>query len=140
MAKKQPARQWGLAPRRPTKPPVPEKVRAEVKAAADELVEKILRPRYIKPPPKESEWNYPIDLWTKWQGNYFYISSTWACPGPNALSPTFETGLARLEYQGIDSYGLSYFRHTGKWFEIETGFTLKDCLEMIEAGGPFSLE
>jgi hypothetical protein len=36
-------------------------------------------------------------------------------------------------------YNLAYFRHTGKWWQIHTGVTLKDALEMIAEDGPFSL-
>jgi hypothetical protein len=118
---------------------VPDNLKAEVKAKADELVEKVLKPRYIQPPLKQSRWNYPTDIWTKWRRSFFYFGSTWASPGPNALSPTFDVGFARMEYLGDRRFNLAYFRHTDEWCEIHEGLTLKECLEMIEEGGPFSL-
>lgn len=140
MAKKKRAgRQWTWAPDRRRKPTVPDDLKAEVERMAGELVEKVLKPAYIKPPPKEHRWNYPIDIWTKWHRSFFYFSSTWASPGPTALSPTFELGFARLEYVGNRHFNLAYFRHTDKWWEIAEGLTLKECLEMIGLGGPFSL-
>ena len=51
---------WGYAPDRRTKPKVPDDLKKEVQTKADDLVEKVLRPKYIKPPPEKSEWNYPI--------------------------------------------------------------------------------
>jgi hypothetical protein len=140
MAKKKKAgRQWTWAPDRQQKPPVPDDLKAEVKAKADELVEKVLKPAYIKPPPEKARWNYPIDISTKWHRSFFYFGSTWASPGPDAISPTFEVGFARLEYIGDRRFNLAYFRHTDEWLQIASGLTLNACLKMIEAGGPFSL-
>jgi hypothetical protein len=89
--KKKTGRQWTLAPDRRRKPPVPDDLKTEVKIKADELVEKVLKPAYLKPPPKKPRWNYPIDIWTKWHRSFFYFCSTWANPGPNALSPPVTT-------------------------------------------------
>ena len=51
----------------------------------------MLKPKYVLPPPVEGQFNYIIDIGAKWYRNYFYFFSTYACPGPNALSPTFES-------------------------------------------------
>ena len=48
MAKKKPQRRWVYAPRKPTPPPVPEALKAEVQAQADELIEAQLKPRFIE--------------------------------------------------------------------------------------------
>jgi hypothetical protein len=138
MAKKQkPKRMWTWAPDRRRKPKVPDNLKIEVQAAADELVEKVLKPQYIKPPPRIG--NYPIDIWTKWHRSFFYFCSTWASPGPNRIAPTFELCFARLEFVGDRHFNLAYFRHTGRWFEIHRGLTLGECLELIGEGGPFML-
>ena len=44
----------------------------------------MLKPKFIKPPPKDPKWNYIIDIFTKWHSSFFYFCSTYACPGPNA--------------------------------------------------------
>jgi len=139
MAKKRPPRQWTWAPAKTHKTAVPDQIKDELDQKAAELVEKVLKPAYLKPPPENAEWNYPIDIWTKWQGSFFYFGSTWACPAPNRIAPTFEERFARMEYVGNGQFNLAYFRHTGKWFVIHTGLTLDDCLEMIGDGGPFTL-
>jgi hypothetical protein len=130
---------WVYAPDRRTKPTVPEELKAEVQANADELVEKVLQPRYIKPPPKKPRWNYPLALWTKWHRSFFYFGSTWASPGPNRIAPTFEVGFARLEYVGDRRFNLAYFRHTDEWWTTHRGLSLGKCLKLIKEGGPFSL-
>ena len=130
---------WGYAPDRRIKPKVPEGLKKEVQAKADKLVEKVLRPRYIKSPPKKARWNYPIELWTKWHRSFFYFGSTWASPGPNRIAPTFEVRFARLEYVGERKFNLAYFRHTEEWWTVYEGLTFVRCLSSIEEGGPFSL-
>src|SRR4051794_31501267 len=101
MAKKKPKRMWVYAPGKPAPPSVPEDLKAEVKAKADDLVEAHLKPAYFKPPPADRRWNYIIDIFTKWHGSVFYFCSTYDCPGPDALSPTFESRFARMEYAGL---------------------------------------
>jgi hypothetical protein len=137
MAKKKPKRTWIYSPKKPTPPQVPDDIKAEVDAKANELVETYLKPMYIKPPPKDQRWNYIIDLFTRWHRSFFYFCSTYACPGPNALSPTFESRFARMEYVGDGKFNLAYMRHTDKWWEVNQGLTAKECLEMIRDGGIF---
>ena len=137
--KKKPKAVWTFAPDRRIKPKVPDDLKAEVQAKADELVERVLKPRHIKPPPKKPRWNYPIALWTKWHRSFFYFGSTWASPGPNRIAPTFEVGFARLEYVGNGRFNLAYFRHTDEWWQTEKNLTLEKCLKLIEDGGPYSL-
>jgi hypothetical protein len=137
MAKKKPKRMWIYSPKKPTPPQVPDDIKAEVEARANELVETYLKPTYIKPPPKDRRWNYIIDVFIKWHRSFFYFCSTYACPGPNALSPTFESRFARMEYVGDGKFNLSYMRHTDKWWEVAQGLTADQCIEAIRGGGIF---
>lgn len=139
MAKKNPGRGRTWVPSPPAKATVPDALKKLVQTKANELVERVLKPKYLKPPPKKRDWNYPIDIWTKWQGRFFYFGSTWASPGPNRIAPTFEHRFARLEFVGDRRCDLAYFRHTGKWWTIHTGLTLDECLELVGGGGPFTL-
>ncbi len=139
MAKKKPKAMWTWAPDRRTKPKVPDDLKKEVQTKANELVEKVLTPAYIKPPPEKAEWNYPTEIWTTWHGAFFYFGSTWASPGPDKIAPTFEVRFARMEYVGDRCFNLAYHRHTGKWCMIHPELTLGDCLELIGDGGPFTL-
>jgi len=100
---------WGYAAGRQQKPTVPDNLKKEVQTKGNDLVEKVLKSRYITPPPVESDFNYPIDIWTKWHGSFFYFGSTWASPGPNRIAPTFEVRFARMEYVGNRKFNLAYF-------------------------------
>jgi hypothetical protein len=128
---KQSAKAWVLAPKK--KPlVVPDRVKSTVTKKFDALVKNVLKPRYVKPPPKDQRFNYLIDLSTKWHRQFFYVNGTYFCPGPNRRSPTFETGFVRLEYVEDDQFNVSYMRHTEKWWQIFSGLTLKECLNTIE--------
>jgi len=130
---------WGYAPDRQRKPTIPDALKRETQTKGNDLVEKVLKPRYITTPPTESDLNYPIDVWTKWHGSFFYFGSTWASPGPNRIAPTFEVRFARLEYVGDRRFSLAYFRHTEKWHTILCDLTLDECVKLIGDGGPFTL-
>jgi len=113
--KKKQAKTWMLPSptQRTAKAPLGERIKAEIDAKATELVEK-LKPKYIKPPPKKPRFNYIIDVWTKWIGGTLYFGTTYACPGPTAISPSFEVKFARMEHVGGGRFALSYMRHNDR--------------------------
>jgi len=124
--------------KRQTKVNVSDSIKFQLKAEADILVENILKPRFIEPPPKEYDYNYLVDIFTKWYRNYFYFCSKYNCPGPNAISPSFESKFARLEYAGPNNFNLSYMRHTEQWIEIESELSFDQCLKIIEEDALFN--
>ncbi len=117
----------GLDPRTP----VSDALKAEVERKANELIETALTPKYVQPPPKNPKFNYVTGLSTKWHGRYFYFVATYACPFPDAISPTFEVNFARLEHAALGRFNLAYLRHTGKWHQLFAGLTLNDCLKSV---------
>src|SRR5262249_38772282 len=134
MAKK---RQWTWAPDRRLKPSVPKNVKAEVLRKAGDLVEKHLTPKHVKPPPGRPRWNYLTGVHTKWHRSFFYFVGDYASPGPDALSPTFDSPFARLEYTRDGRFNLAYLRHTGQWWQVFEGLTLDDALQTIRDNGLF---
>jgi hypothetical protein len=67
------------------KPSVPDELKAGVKTKAEALLEKFLKPQFIKPPPKNWRWNYIIDIHSKWHRSFFYFISTYRSRGPTAI-------------------------------------------------------
>ena len=130
MAKAQ--KRWVYVPPKPPKPKVPDTVKAQVKQKSDELIESVLKPKHIKEPSEDQQFNYLADLFSKWYRHYFYFCSTYNCPGPNAISPSFEDKFARLEYVGGSKFNLSFMRYTGQWVEIERNLSLDQCLKAIQ--------
>lgn len=127
---------WAPAKKR-SNPKVTDSVKSEVKSRADELIENVMKPKYINPPPKDSTFNYLVDIFCKWYRGYFYFCSKYNSPGPNAMAPSFNSNFARLEYVGRNKFNLAYMRHTGQWFEIYSDLSLEECLSEIEKGVHF---
>lgn len=126
--KKRPRRVW--APARQPKPKIPDELKQRAQAEAERLLEEF-RPVYIQPPPEDPRFNYRTGLYTVWFRGWLYLCSTFACPSPNALSPTFESRFARLEYAGGDRFHLAYMRHTGEWWEVYRDLPLEQAVETI---------
>jgi hypothetical protein len=121
-----------VRPTRPKKSGIPESLKSQVNAKAKQLVETVLKPKFIQPRSKKPRFNYIIDVAAKWHGSSLYFVSTYACPGPTALSPTFEAKFARMEFVGSGKFSLSFMRHNGKWVVLYDRLSLDECLAAIE--------
>src|SRR3954466_11596871 len=126
-----PRKAWKISPAKTPKPPLPDSLKAEVEAKANALIEHVLKPRYVLPPPKDGQLNYIADIGARWYRNSFYFSSTYACPGPKALSPTFEAKFARMEHLGRARFALYFMRHTGEWVGLYDALSLDESLKAI---------
>ena len=133
-----PRKVWMLSPAKIPKPPLPESIKAELTAKAMHLIENVLKPKHVLPPKPHAQFNYITDLSGKWNRGYFYFIASYACPGPNALSPTFETKFARMEYVGDGKFSLSYLRHTGAWLEIYETLSMDESLKAIQDDSCFT--
>ena len=122
---------------RESKAEVPPEIKREVHRRAQELIDSTLKPRHIQPPPKKAQFNYLTDIHSRWRGPFFYFCSKYCSPGRNALSASFESKFARLQYAGSGRFNLAYFRHTGEWREIAQLVSLEECLSWIEGGNMF---
>ena len=124
---------WDIHPQKKPKTLLSASLKAEVEAKATALIEDVLKPKHVLPPPKDAQFNYIIDIGAKWYRNYFYFVSIYACPGPNAFSPTFESKFARLEHLGNGKFALYAMRSTGKeWVGILDALSVDECMKAIE--------
>ena len=129
MAKQQ--KPWGYSPRKATTSQLQETLKRAVTTKANELIETVLKPKHIQPPPENPQFNYIVDIYGKWYHRYFYFCATYCVPGPNATVPSFEAKFARMEYAGNNRFHLAFMRHTGQWVELYTGLSLDECLAAI---------
>lgn len=123
---------WLPGRSRPKKEPIPDTLKAQADAKAKKFVDLVLKPKFIQPPPKKPRFNYIIDVAAKWHGSSLFFVSTYACPGPTAISPTFEAKFARMEFVGSSKFNLSFMRHNDKWVVLYRCVSLEECLDAIE--------
>lgn len=123
---------WTISPKKNRKPSVSDSIKLELEAKAADLIEKVLKPKHVLPPTKDPQFNYITDIGAKWHRNYFYFIATYACPGSNALSPTFESKFARMEHVGRGKFALSFMRHNDEWFGLHDALTVDECLSAIQ--------
>lgn len=128
---KQPKR-WIYSPSKPPKVKAPDVVKRTVENKATELIESIFKPKHIKSPTEDNTFNYIVDIYSKWYRNCFYFIAKYSCPGPNAISPFFESRFARMEYIDNEHFNLSYMRYTKQWFEIYSDLSIDECLKSIK--------
>jgi hypothetical protein len=122
---------WRASSAKDKKPQIPESIKLSLEAHADELIEKVLKLEHIKPPPADNDFNYLVDIYSKWYRNYFYFCSKYNSPSQNAISPSFEAKFARMEYMGDEKFNLSYMRHTKQWLEIYQDLSIFESIELI---------
>ena len=127
-----PRKAWQIRPAKTPKHPLPDSLKADVEAKATALIETVLKPKHVVPPPKDGPFNDIVDIGAKCYRNSFYLFSTYACPGPNALSPTFEAKFARMEHLGGGRFALYFMRHTGEWVGLYDTLTVDECLKAIQ--------
>lgn len=128
---------WVFNPKYP-KIKVPDLVKKRVSTLADKLIDEDLRPSHVKRRRKNEKFNYIIDIYTKWVGNYFYFCALYKVPDPKASISEFEMKFARLQYTSNGRYFLAYHRHTGQWWETDKNISIARALETIKEGGPFT--
>jgi len=116
---------------------IPDAVKSEVEFKANEIIERVLKPKYIEAPSEKTDLNYLSDISCKWYRGYFYFTSKYTCPSPYATAPSFNSNFARLEYISKNRFNLAYMRHTGQWFEIGFDLSIEACLDEIENGPHF---
>lgn len=134
-----PPKRWVYSPGKPTPSPVPATLKAEVTTKANELIETVLKPKYIQPPPENPQFNYIVDIYGKWFRSAFYFCATYSVPGPDAIAPSFEAKFARMQYAGNQRFHLAFMRYTGQWIDPYSAMTVDECLAAVRDDPFFSI-
>ena len=130
MAKQRKA--WMVSAEKKPKASLPGTLKDEVDTKARELIETALKPKHIQPPPEGNQFNYITEITIKWLGSKCYFISTYACPGPNAISPTFDSKFARMQYLGSGKFALYFMRYTGEWVGLYEALSVDECMKAIQ--------
>ena len=130
---------WNIRPAK-KRGSVTSSIKIEVETKAKELIENVLKPKHVLPPKKGEQVNHITDIGAKWNRNYFYFFTTYACPSPNAISPTFEWMFARMEPLRDGKFALYAMRYTGKeWIGVLDALSVDECMKAIKDDEWFAL-
>src|SRR5271157_3939065 len=103
-------------------------IKAEVTRKATDLIEKVLKPKFVQPPPEGVQLNYIVDIILKWLGEKCFFVATFKTPN----ATTFEHKFARMEYVGNARFNLAFTRPNGQWVDMPyQDQTLDECLKAI---------
>lgn len=120
---------WVSSPKKVSKAELSESYKISIQNYFQPLVDEFKR-QYIKKNPNK-EFNYLIDIYSKWYQNYFYLCEKFKSEHPDRLVDEFEEKFVRMKFTGVNQFEFAYFRHTGQWFLVADGLTMEDCRDMI---------
>jgi hypothetical protein len=130
--KKKPRRMWIWVPPEKPKPKVPNAIKQQLTEEANQLIETVLKPKYLELPPTDNDFNYIADIYSRWYRNYFYFIAQYNCPSPEALAPSFESKYVRLEYVDENKFNLAYMRYNNQWCETHHERPMMECLNLVK--------
>jgi hypothetical protein len=119
----------------------PEEVKwysAEGKRSIKEKVDRVID-RHMKPQILGNQRGFGdvLDVFTKWHGDNLILITKRRGERRRGLSgEDFETKSGRLTQVGADLFDVSYFRHTGRWWTIDTDCSLKAALKYFREPSP----
>jgi hypothetical protein len=70
-----------------------------ITAACQRFIDKVLRPRFL-PTVRTAQFNYPVDILGKWQGNRYRFVQRYRCGFPENLGEEFESLFTRTSALG----------------------------------------
>jgi hypothetical protein len=123
---------WGIRPSNMSASSIPPALKNEVETKASDLIADVLKPKHIRPPKADAQFNYISDISSKWYRQFFYFVSTYTCPHPDAAEPSFEQKFARMEYIGDSQFALYFMRYTGEWVGIHDSMSVDESMESIQ--------
>src|SRR2546423_14044009 len=116
---------WAMSPGKTSTSPLQESQKMEVTTKANELIETVLKPKNIQPPPENPQFNYIVNIYGKWYQKAFYFSAEYRVAGPNPIEPSFEVKFARMHYAGNGRFHLSFIRISGQWMHMSMDLTVQ---------------
>jgi hypothetical protein len=123
---------WDIQPSRISASSIPDALKKEVVAKAEVLITEVLKPKYVVAVQDDQQFNYIADITAKWFRQFFYFTSTYACPHPDAAEPSFEQKFAKMEYIGDGKFALYFMRYTGEWVGIHDSMSVDESMEAIQ--------
>jgi len=124
-------KQWIYSPAKPKKPQVPATEKELITEQCQQLINSEFKPRYINPNPAKNQ-RIITDIYGKWYRSFYYLCCIYRFDTATPSNEDIEEKFTRLEHIDENKFNLAYMRHTGQWWEIRTGISLKRALEEIK--------
>jgi hypothetical protein len=117
-------------------------LREEEKAAIAErcacFIRDELKPRFL-PQIRQTEFNYPVDIFGKWQGGKYSFIERFRSGAPDNPGWEFDQAFTRLDHRDECltevRFDVMWHRHTGQWFRLYEALALEEALERIRTDG-----
>jgi hypothetical protein len=121
------------------RPKIPEYTKAALEKGVQEFIAAKFRPHIglNADSARQHGFNYVVDVYTQWRGNFFYIMSKYCRPREGSDDEFFEVRSMRMEFVGSNRFHLAYMRHTGKWWVVYRALPMKQCLDEIKGNELF---
>jgi hypothetical protein len=108
-----------------------------IKAKVDQLIERQMKPATLTRRGRRAGFGDVQELYTKWHGHHLVlIAKRRGGRLADRRVEDFETKSGRLTLVGADLFDVAYFRHTGRWWTIQSACSLKTALEYVRKPSP----
>ena len=108
--------------------------KALITANCQEFIDTFLKPRFL-PVITPTQFNYPIDIQGKWHGTKYRFLQRYRSGFEDNCGEEFDAPFTRLDWIGPDKFDVQWHRHTGQWFRLYQGLSLKAAINAIETNG-----
>ena len=105
--------------------------KAAITATCQAFIDTVLKPRFL-PEIIPTPFNYPIDIQGKWHGSKYRFVQRYRSGFEDNRGEEFDAPFVRIDWIGHDHFDIQWHRHTGQWFCVHQGLSLKDALHAIE--------
>jgi hypothetical protein len=108
-----------------------------IKARVDRLIEQQMKPSTLTRQGRRARFGDVQELYTKWHGPHLVlIAKRRGGRVADRQVENFETKSGRLTLVGADLFDIAYFRHTGRWWTIQSACSLKVTLQYLRKSSP----
>jgi hypothetical protein len=132
MPKKSP-KIWMRAPARAPGPAkTSEAEKQAIIAACEELIETVLKPRFLPEIIPSEERNYKINIHGAWRGGRYKFMQRYRSGFPDNKGVEFDAPFARIDHMGDGKFDIYWMRYTGEWWQVHGNKTLEEALHILQ--------
>jgi hypothetical protein len=105
--------------------------KATITVACQEFIDTVLKPRFL-PVITPTQFNFPVDVQGKWHGRKYRFLQRYRSGFAENPGEEFDAPFTRIDWISRDRFDVQWHRHTGQWFRVHQGLSLRAALHAIE--------